>query len=225
MFIENNQSRKIFGSDNTLGLFVALYLILLAFFIVLTSASQHAASRAAAAMESVNTTFQPEAPNAHDDIDPRAVEAASNDPVLQSFQRAFFAEFNLEGRFANRGGNTFEVQFPEEYLFSAGSFRVRADMHPFLDQLVGGLGQSSTGWKQELAIMFGVGSGPVAAEMTRSQEVAVRRAGSLARYLTESGVDDGRFTTGFVAIPEGEILAVFRSIPPHGTTSPLGRER
>lgn len=225
MFIENDQSRKIFGSDNTLGLFVALYLILLAFFIVLTSTSQHAASRAAAAMESVNTTFQPEAPNKHEDIDPRAVEAASNDPVLQGFQRTFFAEFNLEGRFSNQGGNTFEVQFPEDYLFPAGSFRVRPDIHPFLNQLVGGLGQSSGGWRQELAIMFGVGQGPVDAEMTRPQEVAVRRAGSLARYLIENGVDEGSFTTGFAAIPEGEILAVFRSVPPQGTVTPVGGER
>ncbi|WP_417463510.1 hypothetical protein [Kordiimonas sp.] len=224
MFIEHNQTKKLFGSDNTLGLFVALYLILLAFFIVLTSASQHAASRAAAAMESVNTTFQPEAPNKRLDIDPRASEDASNDPVLQNFQRAFFAEFNIEGRFSNQGGNTFEVQFPENYLFPAGSFRVRPDMHPFLNQLVAGLNQTGSG-RQELAILFGVGAGPVDAEMTRPQEVAVRRAGSLARYLLENGVEEGTFTTGFAAVPEGEVLAVFRSIPSSGTVAPLGGYR
>jgi hypothetical protein len=223
MFIEQERTRRIFGSDNTLGLFVALYLILLAFFIVLTSVSQQAAPRAVVAIESVNSTFEPRTDNDKFNIDPRATNDPSNDVALQAIRQAFYAEFELEGRFANRGGNVFEVEFPEQYLFETGSFGVRPDMHGFLDQLLAAQQQGLSEGRQQIAFMFGSGIGPVAAEMTRSQEVAVRRAGALARYLESRGVPDGAFITGFVGIEEGKILAVFRNIPESGATSPQGQ--
>ncbi|WP_262691472.1 hypothetical protein [Kordiimonas aestuarii] len=222
MFIEQERTRRLFGSDNTLGLFVALYLILLAFFIVLTSVSQHAASRAAVAMESVNSTFEPQTDNRRRNIDPRATADPSNDVALQAVQRAFYAEFSIEGRFANHGGNVFEVEFPQEYLFMPGSFNVRPDMHGFLDQLLAAQSQGFSNKRQEIAFMFGSGVGAVAAEMTRSQEIAVRRAGALARYLKNKGVPDGAFITGFVGIEEGKILAVFRNTSEIGVVSSLG---
>lgn len=223
MFIEQERTRKIFGSDNTLGLFVALYLILLAFFIVLTSVSQQEAPRAAVAIDSVNTAFEPSVDNSKFNIDPRATNDPSNDVALQAIRQLFFAEFEIEGRFNNRGGNVFEVEFPEEYLFEAGSFAVRPDMHGFLDQLLAAQRQGLSDGRQQIAFMFGSGSGPVAAQMTRSQEVAVRRAGALARYLESRSVPDGAFITGFVGIEEGKILAVFRNVPDAGAPSPLVR--
>ncbi|WP_417452144.1 hypothetical protein [Kordiimonas sp.] len=224
MFIEQERTRRLFGSDNTLGLFVALYLILLAFFIVLTSVSQHAADRAAVAMESVNQTFDARAENVRRNLDPRASDNPSNDTVLRSVQQSFYAEFGIEGRFGTRGGNTFEVEFPQEYLFTPGSFGIRQDMHGFLDQLLTAQQSGFADARQEIAFMFGSGKGPVAAEMTRSQEIAIRRAGSLARYLKGKGVPDGSLVTGFVGIDEGQILAVFRTTQEIGAVSPLGRE-
>ncbi len=223
MFIEQERTRRIFGSDNTLGLFVALYLILLAFFIVLTSVSQQATPRAVVAMDSVNSTFDRRTDNKNFNIDPRAADDPSNDAALQTIRQLFYAELELEGRFANRGGNVFEVEFPESYLFAAGSFNVRPDMHGFLDQLREAQRQGLSDGRQQVAFMFGSGIGPVAQELTRSQEVAVRRAGALARYLSARGVPEGAFITGFVGIEEGKILAVFRNIPDVGTVSKLGQ--
>ena len=221
MFIEQERTKRIFGSDNTLGLFVALYLILLAFFIVLTSMSQQEAPRAVMAMDSVNNTFDRKTDNKRFNIDPRASNDPSNDVSLQKIRNLFYAELELEGRFTNRGGNVFEVEFPEEYLFSPGSFNVRPDRHGFLDQLLEAQSQGISEGRQQLAIMFGSGVAPVSREMTRSQEVAVRRAGSLARYLEGKGVPDGAFITGFVGIEEGKILAIFRNVPADGVAATL----
>lgn len=209
MYREDKTTKKIFGSDSTMGLFVALYLILLAFFIVLTSVSNHAATRATAAMDSVNTTFKRDGDANQVAVDPRAVVDAANDPILQGLQRLFFSELEIQGRFANAGGGTFEVQFPESYLFQPGSFRVRPDMNPFLDQLLAALQESNRETSYEIAFMFGSGGGPVRRESTRPQEVAIRRAGSLARYLISQGLPPGSFSTGFVGVAEGEILVVF----------------
>jgi len=214
MNFEAPKFRRLFGSDGTMGLFVALYLILLAFFILLNAVSEHEAHKAVEAMESVNSTFKdPKQIENNPTIDPSAADVAAKDQVLSKISHAFFAELDIQGRFSTQGGNTFEVQFPSDRMFRRGSFRVRPDMMPFLDQLVTAVQSAPTGKKQQLAILFGTGTGPVDREMTRSQEVAVRRAGAIARYLREQGIADGTFTTGFSAIPEGQILAAFWSAP------------
>lgn len=222
MFGEEKESKRIFGADNTMGLFVALYLILLAFFIILTALSTHAASRGSLAMESVNRTFQRLGQADVEDIDPRASSDASEDPVLKAIQRRFFSELEIQGRFSEAGGGSFEIQFPERYLFEPGSISLRRDMAPFMDQLVAALGDVSGGGRQEVAFLFGTGGGPVAREVTRTQEIAIRRAGSLARHLETSGLERDVFTTGFVGIPEGEILAVFSRTLDRRERSTLG---
>lgn len=210
MINDEHEGKRIFGADNTMGLFVALYLILLAFFIVLTSVSNHAASRGAAAMTSVNSTFKREGNADQVNIDPNAVEQPSEDVVLNSVQRSFLSEMELEGRYTEAGGGAFEVQFPESLLFQPGSFRVRQNMIPFLDQLIDALQVANSQDGYEVAFMFGSGAGSVDREVSRAQEIAIRRAGSLARYLQTSGLPRNRYSTGFVGIDEGQVLVVFR---------------
>ncbi|MFC3051220.1 OmpA family protein [Kordiimonas pumila] len=214
MMHEDHQTKRLFGTDPTMGLFVALYLILLAFFILMNAVSEHAASRAMDAMESVNNTFQKaNQPTNPKPFDPEGEDVPASDAVLKSVHQAFLSEMNIEGRFSSNGGNVFEVEFPADYLFEPGSMRIRDDMSPFLDQLIKVVQQAPRSHKQQMAIMFGSGTGAVAREMTRSQEIATRRAGAVARYLQQQGIPDGIFTTGFVAVPEGKILAAFYSAP------------
>ncbi|MBL4838005.1 MAG: hypothetical protein JKY34_10550 [Kordiimonadaceae bacterium] len=215
MYDQEETTKKIFGSDPTMGLFVALYLILLAFFILLNAVSNQAFQRAEAAIESVNASFNDVAKvrDPQINIDPTVELHASNNPVLKKISQAFFVEMELQGRFSSAGGGTFEVEFPADVLFQRGSFRVKAGMTGFLDQLLAAVKKPLNGEKQQVAFMFGSGIKPVDRIMTRSQEIAVRRAGSLARYLISQGVEKGVFTTGFVAIPEGQMLAVFLSAP------------
>jgi outer membrane protein OmpA-like peptidoglycan-associated protein len=219
MFSEDKTTKKIFGSDSTMGLFVALYLILLAFFIVLTSVSNHAAGRASAAMDSVNDTFKRDGRAEQLNLDPRAQVDSASDPLLQSVQRKFFSELELEGRFSDAGGGAFEVRFPERFLFQPGSFRVRPDMNPFLNQLLDAFADANQSENYEIAFMFGSGAGPVAREPTRPQEIAIRRAGSLARYLLAGGLRAGQFSTGFGGIPEGGVLVGFNRRPAQGRFS------
>ena len=212
MYEQKQQTKRLFGSDQTMGLFVALYLILLAFFILLNAVSEQAAVKAEAAMNSVNNTFK-EAKSLQNQrtLDPSSATEPANDIVLRQISRAFLSEMELQGRFSSAGGSVFEVQFPADNMFQRGSFRVRSDMTVFLDQLISVVQNAPASKPQRLVLMFGAGAGPVDREMTRAQEIAVRRAGSLARYLQDKGVGNGVFTIGFAPIPEGEILAVFHS--------------
>lgn len=208
MYIEEQQSRKVFGSDSTMGLFVALYLILLAFFIILTSVSQQSTSRALDAMESVNTAFKEDG-DATNGLDQTAVQSAASDPVLIDIERAFSSAFDVKGQFAVVGGNVYQVQMPANNLFEPGSFRVRPDVHTTLDELLGILTSAPNGQQQELALLFGRGEGAVDRELTRSQEIAIRRAGSFARYMDAGGFSN--FAAGFADIEADQILLVFRN--------------
>jgi len=214
MYSDETKTKRLFGNEGTMGLFVALYLILLTFFILLSSISHQTAGRAVAAMESVNVTFQiSQQVRNLPTIDPSAEDVAANDRVLNAVQNAFIAEMELPGRFGTEGGKTFEVEFPAEYLFGRGSLRLRKEITPFLDQIVAAVQLDNGGQKQQLALLFGSGAPTVDRVMTRKQEIAIRRAGALARYLRAKGVPDGVFATGFTAIPEGQILAAFWSSP------------
>lgn len=215
MYIEEQQTRKVFGSDSTMGLFVALYLILLAFFIVLTAVSQQSASRASAAMESVNTVFR-EPGNSSTGVNPDALRSAQSDPVLIEIERAFSSAFDIKGQFAVAGGNIYQVQLPVEYLFEPGSFRVRDAIHSTLDELLQLLETAPAGQKQELALLFGSGGELVDRELTRSQEIAVRRSGSFARYMESGGFRN--ISAGFTNIPDGEILLIFRNAASRGVS-------
>lgn len=208
MYLENQQTRKVFGSDSTMGLFVALYLILLAFFIVLTSVSQQSAMRASDAMESVNNVFKEDG-DARNGADPIAVQSAASDPVLIDIERAFTSAFDIQGQFAVAGGNIYQVQMPAAYLFDPGSFRVRTAVHPTLDELLDVLISAPNGQRQELALMFGRGDGTVDRELTRTQEIAIRRAGSFARYMEAGGFEN--FSAGFSDIAADQIMLVFRN--------------
>jgi outer membrane protein OmpA-like peptidoglycan-associated protein len=208
---EDIRLKKLFGSEGTMGLFVALYLILLAFFILLNAVSEHAASKAADAMESVNVTFDPSDPRNKPTIVPSAVDTASQDSVLSRVSQTFLAELEISGRFSSNGGNTFEARFPTDRIFEPGSFQIRRDMTPFLDQLVAAVRAAPTSKPQRVALLFGAGVELVSREVTRSQEIAIRRAGAIARYLTEQGLSNSEFSVGFTAISDDEILALFWS--------------
>lgn len=208
MYIEEQQTRKVFGSDSTMGLFVALYLILLAFFIVLTSISQQSTARATAAMESVNAVFK-QAGVVDDDFNRDDLRSAASDPVLIEIERAFSTAFNITGQYAVSGGHIYQVQLPATYLFETGSFRVRQDVHHVLDELLKLLKNAPNGQKQEMALLFGSGGPTIDRELTRSQEIAVRRAGSFARYMQER--EFSNVSSGFSALEEGQIILVFRN--------------
>jgi len=208
MYIEEQHARKVFGSDSTMGLFVALYLILLAFFIVLTSISQQSTARASAAMESVNAAFT-DAGVADNGFSQTDLRSAASDPILIKIERAFSTAFDIKGQYAVSSGYIYQVQLPATYLFEAGSFRVRTSVHPVLNELLAVLKNAPNGRKQEMALLFGSGAGMVDRELTRSQEVAVRRAGSFARYMQER--DFSNISSGFMALPGDQIMVVFRT--------------
>lgn len=221
MYLEEQSNRKVFGSDGTLGLFVALYLILLAFFIILTSISQHSEDKASAAIDSVNTVFKIAEGQKKPDSYESKLLLASTDPVLVAIQSSFVSEFDIVGEFDVSDGYIYQVQLPVSYLYEPGSYLVRPSVHPVIDNILTTLRNVPYGSERQLVLLFGKGSGSVDRELTRTQQIAVRRAGSFARFVEERGLRD--FASGFASIPDNNIMLLFRHQPSGYTSNPALR--
>ncbi|UTW54174.1 hypothetical protein [Kordiimonas sp. SCSIO 12610] len=211
------------GGDTTMSLFVSLYLILLAFFIILNSISNQATAKSSAALESVNNTFSNQNPSPASDVDLQSDEIVSAplDDLLTKIQGRFYAEFEIQGRFSNEGGRALQIQFPVRYLFERGALELGSARQGFLQEIVNDLNNVNAGGSLDVAFMFGTGSTLASKDLTRSQEIAVRRAGALARYLRTQGIRAGQFSTGFTAIDDDQIIAVFREAKAYRNTLKL----
>ncbi len=205
---------KILGGDSTMGLFVALYLILLGFFIILNIVSRPSSVKAREAMESVNTTFVSADAVSDDEVAATGQQSApQSDEFLTNIQGLLFSEFEIQGRFSTYGGNVLSVEIPQEYFFDKGSLRIKTDRRPFLNRLIEML-QSGKKSQYELAFLFGSGQRLFSTEIGRKEEILVLKASALARLLGRLGLNGGSFSTGIVASNSTSITAVFRNKAP-----------
>ena len=195
-----------------MGLFVSLYLILLAFFIILNAISNQATDRARATIESVNDTFSAAnpAPSPNTVFPDPDGQSKPLDDLLTNLQGQFFAEFEIQGRFSSEGGKALQIRLPIEYLFNRGAFELSDARKSFLKSVIDTLSATPVGSELDVAFMFGSGNMIVSRNVTRSQEVAIRRAGVLARTLRAEGMSEGQFSTGFTQAAEEEVVVIFR---------------
>jgi hypothetical protein len=223
MYEDHTYGKRLLGKDSTMSLFVSLYLILLAFFIILNSISNQATAKSSATMESVNNTFSNDNPSPATELDLQSDEVMSAplDDLLTKIQGRFYAEFEIEGRFSNEGGRALQIRFPVNYLFDRGAFELGTARQTFLSDIVSDLNNINAGNKLDVAFLFGTGGEVISKNVTRSQEIAIRRAGALARYLRTQGVRAGQFSTGFTGIENDQVIAVFRETKAYKNTLKL----
>ena len=180
--------------------FLSLYLILLAFFILLTSISYRDNRRVEAAMGSVTSTFGAMIP------EQTVPGTRGTEGRFQQAPRAFinlirkvFQE-NLPAvkapAFANNG--TMRLQVPILDLFARGGDQIRPRSRPLLDGIADGLALQNDDWRFEVEIILGTGAAlPSGSSVGANLEV--RRAGAFARYLRAIGVPAHSVRTGLRA--------------------------
>ncbi|WP_374764497.1 hypothetical protein [Yunchengibacter salinarum] len=209
--------KRYFGGDSTMGVFVSLYLILLAFFVILTARSEFEESRSGKAIDSVDQSFRGAKgrPGAVSPIlRPQPVATSpQEDRMLQRIAGLFGARFDLQGEYLKAGGNVFRIRLPVDMFFAPGALTVRSDLHPFFDRLVEVITDMPDHSRQEVVFLFGRGDGLSTEASTTRDELAVRRAAQLSLLLKDKGMMGGTYAAGFTDVPRTEILAVFRNAP------------
>lgn len=197
-------------SDDTTGLFVSLYLIVLAFFVVMNSISNQDQNKVNAATESVtrafNNPYEPEA----DFVDVSADEEAltPNDEFYEQILGVFASLVGFDGKFPTQGGNVVKVNFKTSDLFEEGASTFRQNQRAFLQQLSGFLAGGRDSEKREIDIVISSGERlPLGPEYWK--DINILRAGAFVARLTKMGVTDNQLSIGMVKGEEDQMFLTF----------------
>ncbi len=201
------------AGDSSMGIFVSLYLLLLAFFVVLNSISNQEQSRAGAVMESVNSAFKKQfAPKANFiDLLTKPDAIAPNDEFVDDVRGFLASVLGLEGRFPTDGGNLLQVNLPVSAIFETGTAALRPDRDAFIAQLTDMVLREKPGEHREVEFIFEIGARSLSVTPQPEQTLAVRRASLLADSLILEGFPVAGLSTGIVPGAAETIRVVFRS--------------
>lgn len=186
-------------TDRTTQIFVSLFLILLAFFMVMNAISNQVTARAEAVMESVYTTFRKtHAPNS-DEIDLLAAEKLDihSQEFYEAVQGVLAGLVDFPGTFASQGGDVLEAELTPAVLFASGRAEVRGAQTLFLNGLADFLKKQGVNEEREVEIRFSARA-HVLESATPERELVVRRAATFARELEDRGVPPRTIATGIV---------------------------
>lgn len=207
----------------SLSLFLALYLMLLAFFITLLSLSTFEEERAARAVDSVNATFSRSETTAlgrfTGDAGVAVQEARAWQDTLEGVFEAAIPAVKVTRR---SRGRIMELEFPADALFVPGEARVREVHLPLLDRIVAGLSSAPPGYRYVMEFVTG-SDYPTGDMMPLGVTPAVERAAVLARTMVERGAAPGGVVTGVSAAEAGRARMTFTVVEEAGDADWLGR--
>jgi len=185
------------GNKSTISLFLSLFLLILAFFILLVSISTFEEVKSNAVMDSLSSTFKTVLPASGD-----PTEFTANDGdvfAAQQFQDQVTEIFSATLQVAKvevvQPGQRMRASFPIESMFSPESAELRPVAIPLLDRIVAALSGSPPGLKFEMEFLIGAeyldgNTLPV------SQTLSLSRAGNFAREMIGRGLSPDSMAVG-----------------------------
>ena len=189
--------RRLPEKDPTLIQVLSLYLLLLAFFVLLFNASQYDRGKAAAVKESLSSTFR-----MHGDVADRAIVRSSDqgdipgaELVLDTFADLIRTELKVAKIENLQRGALLRVTLKPEDIFETSSAGIRSDRDQFVDKLAELLGKKPPGMRHKVQV-FMVGDWIPPDQMIRSVPLPIARAAGLAEVLLARGALAGTVSGG-----------------------------
>jgi hypothetical protein len=162
-------------------LFLSLYLVVLAFFIVLVSISSPERVKSNAVMDSLTSTFTSILPPTT--LPTTFAADEGNVIAIREFQHTLSEMFATRLRVARveevRPGRLMRFSLPLEALFRDGQAVVRENRFPLLDRIVAALSSRPPGLRYDMEFTVGRSSAGLTAE--------IERAGAFARQMLARG--------------------------------------
>ena len=194
------------GGTQTIQLFLALFLLVLAFFIVLVTISTVEDVRSRAVMDSLSSVFTPILPPS---TDPTQFTSKDGDVVAaEAFQEAITGIFTTSIQVAKveivQPGRLMRVTVPADALFVEDAAEVRPARFPFLDRIVASLSGAPAGLHFDMEFLVG---SPYAAgrRLSVEQTRELARAGAFARTMVSRGVPPDSLSIGIRAGDPGVV--------------------
>ncbi len=200
--------KKALGGNSVMGLFVSLYLILLAFFIVLEVQSETVIAKSEEAIDSVQQTFKPSRTLGEAELSTEnAGETAARSHIyLSAVADLFRDELAIEGRFADTSGGLLVFTVPMQTLFLEGSVRLRSDRTEFLSSIGALSALPSPGEHREVSVFFSRGQ----TEQSGADRLLANRVSEIRSHLVDAGMSPEQFVAGFEPSDVGTVTVVFR---------------
>lgn len=191
-------------AEANVSLFLGLFLLVLAFFIVLVSISTLEETRSRQVMDSLTSTFSeliepventdPFLGQHGDFLEPEAFQAEIAD--------VFVTAISVVKIRVIKPGREMRVEMSTRQIFDDGSFELRAVRTPLIDRVVSSLSRNPPNIRFQTQVMFAIPEED-ASDIDRQRRIALRRADALARYLVERGAPPETVSAGvFKGEPE-----------------------
>lgn len=199
------------GPDATIALFLGLYLVVLAFFILLVTISTLEESKSRKVMDSLSSTFTSIVPPS---ADLQSFKSKDGDVLAgQEFQQQitgiFATELGIDKIETVQPGRQMRLILASDSLFFQGEARIRPAMYPLLDRTVAALSNRPLGLRFDLEFVIGTPTLADGKTMPIAQTLEVARAGAFARAMFERGMPPDSVSVGMRPGHVGEAVIWF----------------
>ncbi len=185
------------GRYGTVVVFLSLFLLILAFFIMLVAISTVEATKSKAVMNSLSSTFTTYQPTGAKPTDFTAKEG----DVLgrQEFQEQVTGIFATALQVAKvkvvKPGRLMRVQMPASAMFFDGEVRFRPNVFAFFDRMVAALGGRPPGLRFDMEFVLGT---PYTGDnnLARGKTLEMTRVGGFAREMISRGAPPDSISIG-----------------------------
>ena len=195
--MDEEETAKAPLKDPTLSLFLGLYLILLAFFVLLNTMASLKEDRVKAVLGSLLSTFSTEIMNsrAPTEFTASVGEILASEEFHREIRDFFEVAVPLSRVEFFSAVTMMRITLPADQLFVPGSIVMREDHQEILDRVVRAMSRRVEGLRYD--VEFTTFTGPFAAAPTGGAQVLeVARAGAFARTLVERGIGAEAITIG-----------------------------
>ena len=199
-------------NDPNTGLFLGLYLLLLAFFAFLTSISNFEESKSRSVIESIASTFSPSIPMGGGALmDSSEAATGIEGRKFQDNLTALFADSMPFARVSIlEAGRAMEVVFAAEDIFVSAGAAIRPERLVLAKRLAAMLAGHPPDVRFEIEAIIGLREGLGVSDGAGADTgLAVGRAGVLARALHDAGSPPGSVAVGLEARAPGQVRLRF----------------
>jgi len=214
------------ATDPSVVVFLSVYLLLLAFFILLNTLSQPVAERTDAALGSIDATFKSPLETILQSRKATSTPGSviGSDSLQPSLRKLFETTLPVARFRVLEDGNIIRVTAPVSSFFEPASDRLRSTRQDLMDGIAAGLVHAARVTRFEVEFLIGTGK-TLPPPRWALDALPVRRAARLARDLRQRGVDGDLIGVGVSPGARDRIVIFFRARPRTAAESPrLGHE-
>jgi len=199
------------GGGSTVSLFLGLYLVVLAFFILLVTMSTLEETKSRRVMDSLSSAFTSIVPPS---ADFQSFKSKDGDVLAgQEFQQQvtgiFATALGIDKIKIVQPGRQMRLMLDANTLFFENEARIRPAMYPLLDRTVAALSNRPTGRRFDMEFVIGTATASDGKTMPVTQTLEVLRAGAFARAMNERGIPPDSIAVGMRPGHLGKIIIWF----------------